>query len=79
MICGYVVLDSIPARLSQEHIQVEDTAIAGIIIFMISQQLLIIGPSDYILSIWVIFGFLGTSGILAYSVLSQAFPPNQGE
>ncbi len=74
MIFGYILLGSLAAKLAKGSIPVKDTAVAGIVIFMLCQLLLVVGPPSFILPIWIIFGFFGTSGILAYSALSQAFP-----
>lgn len=76
MICGYILLGSLAAKLAKGPVRVEDTAAAGIIVFMFSQLLLIIGPGKFLLTTWIAFGFFGTSGILAYSALSQTFPPH---
>ena len=41
---------------------------------MIVQLLLILGPISWCVPVWLAFGFLGTSSIIAYSALSQSFP-----
>jgi hypothetical protein len=43
-------------------------------LFMLVQLLLIFGPISWCFPVWLAFGFLGTSGIIAYSALSQSFP-----
>ena len=42
--------------------------------FMGVQVLVLAGPVRWALPIWVLFGFFGTSGIIAYAALSQQFP-----
>jgi hypothetical protein len=41
---------------------------------MLVQLALLIGVGPLPL-LWVLFGFFGTSGVLNYAILSQAFPP----
>lgn len=74
MIAGFVILGSLAERLSTRGITVLTTAVAGMFLFMVVQLLLLIAPSSWTLPLWMAFGFLGTSGIIAYSALSQTFP-----
>ena len=74
MIAGFITLGTIAERLSKRGVSVATTAVTGMTLFMVVQLLLIIGPIDWCVPVWLAFGFLGTSGIIAYSALSQSFP-----
>lgn len=74
MICGFISLGSIAERLSRRGISVATTAVTGMTLFLIVQLLLILAPIAWCVPLWLAFGFLGTSGIIAYSALSQSFP-----
>ncbi len=74
MIAGFIVLGTIAERLSKRGVSVSATAVTCMFLFMIVQLLLILGPTGWCVPIWLAFGFLGTSSIIAYSALSQSFP-----
>ena len=74
MIAGFITLGTIAERLSRQGVSVATTAVTGMILFMIVQLLLIVGPISWSVPVWLAFGFLGTSGIIAYSALSLSFP-----
>lgn len=74
MICGFISLGAVTSRLAKGSSRIADIAVTGMALFMVCQLLLIILPIENHLIIWLPFGFFGTSGILAYSALSQAFP-----
>jgi len=44
-------------------------------VFLCVQSLLVIGVSAGPMLLWIAFGFFGTSGSLAFTVLSRSFPP----
>ncbi len=44
--------------------------------YMAVQLMLVAGASDLALLIWIGWGFFGTSGSLAFAILSQQFPVN---
>jgi predicted MFS family arabinose efflux permease len=74
MIAGFIALGTIAGRLSKHGISVATTAVTCMTLFMLVQLLLIFGPISWCFPVWMAFGFLGTSGIIAYSALSQSFP-----
>jgi MFS family permease len=74
MIAGFITLGSIAEQLGKRGISVTTTAVTGMTLFMLVQLLLIFGPVDWCVPVWLAFGFLGTSGIIAYSGLAQSFP-----
>ena len=74
MVTGYIVTGSLAERLSRRGIPIMTTSLAGIALFLSVQVLIIsqILPGTRLL--WLCFGFFGTSSILTYAVLTQAFP-----
>lgn len=74
MVAGFIVLGALAARAGRHGISVGTTAVTGMTFFMGVQLLLIFGPTQWAFPLWLTFGFFGTSGIVAYSALSQSFP-----
>ncbi len=74
MVAGFILLGSLAERLSRKGVAVATTAVIGMTLFMAIQILLILNPAGWTFYLWLAFGFLGTSGVIAYSALSQAFP-----
>ncbi len=76
MIAGFIGLGSLVVRFNRIGVGVLTMAVAGMSLFMIVQLLLLVIPTTEItvLPLWLGFGFFGTSGIIAYSALSQSFP-----
>jgi MFS family permease len=74
MVVGFIVLGILAERLDKKGISVTTTAVIGMSLFMVVQLLLMVGPLRWVVPLWWAFGFLGTSGIIAYSSLSQSFP-----
>jgi len=76
MIAGFLFLGKTAERLNRHGISVQTTAVTGISLFMIVQLLVLTAPISATIPVWLAFGFLGTSGIIAYPALCQAFPVN---
>ncbi|MCB2144841.1 MAG: MFS transporter [Deltaproteobacteria bacterium] len=74
MIAGFILLGSLAERLSRSGVSVLATAVTGMILFMAVQVLVLAAPVRWAMPVWVLFGFFGTSGIIAYAALSQRFP-----
>lgn len=74
MIAGFIVLGTIAEKLSRKGIPPMTVAACGIFLFMIQLLLLVFEPVQWAMPVMILFGFLGTSGILPYAVLSQSFP-----
>jgi MFS family permease len=74
MIAGFILLGLLAERLSRSGTSVLTTAVAGMGLFMGVQVLVLAGPVRWALPVWALFGFFGTSGIIAYAALSQQFP-----
>ena len=74
MVAGFIILGSMAERLSRRGVTVATTAVIGMTIFMVVQFLLLFHPPGFTMTLWLAFGFFGTSGVIAYSALSQTFP-----
>ncbi|MCB2218228.1 MFS transporter [Desulfofustis glycolicus] len=73
MICGFIFLGSGAGRYVRRGGRLMSLAAIGMGLFLVIQILLLIAPTAWALPLWLAFGFFGTSGILAYPALSQAF------
>ena len=73
MVAGFLTLGGMAYRLSQWGVPPVAVTLVGMIIFMLVQALLLLAPALPVLVLWMPFGFFGTTGILAYAVLSQHF------
>ncbi len=74
MVAGFIILGSLAEVLSRKGVGVATTAVIGMALFMVVQLLLMLNPAGWVFPLWLAFGFFGTSGVVAYSALSQAFP-----
>lgn len=75
MVAGFILLGSLGGRLQRWGISVCTSAVTGMGLFIIIQAALIFGPPSWHGGLWLLFGFVGTSGILTYATLSQDFAP----
>ena len=74
MIGGFIVLGTMAERLDKRGIPVMATAVAGMTTFLLIQLVVIINPDGWLIPLWMLFGFFGTSGIIPYAALSRTFP-----
>ncbi|UCD68067.1 MAG: MFS transporter [Betaproteobacteria bacterium] len=72
--CGFLFWGQIAARLARRGIAPMTVLIFASGLYMAVQLLLVIGAADLALMIWIGWGFFGTSGSLAFAILSQEFP-----
>jgi predicted MFS family arabinose efflux permease len=75
MIAGFIGLGAAAERLSKIGVRPVVVAMSGMVLFMVVLFFILLGSSDRVLPLWLLFGFFGTSGILPYAVLSQSFRP----
>ena len=73
MMLGFIFLGYLAERLNRIGIEVLTTAVCGMAIFMAIQGVIITGITTMEPLMWLMFGFFGTSGIIAYSGLSHQF------
>lgn len=74
MMAGFIGLGFLSEQLSRRDFPVLHTAVAGMSIFMVAQALLLLAPVSWAAVVWPLFGFFGTSGIIAYAGLCHQFP-----
>jgi predicted MFS family arabinose efflux permease len=75
MTAGYVIIGFVTERLNQAGIQPMTTAVWGMFLFMVVQALLMAAPVSWVTGLWILFGFVGTTGVIAYPALAMSFPP----
>jgi sugar phosphate permease len=74
MICGFLLMGFVSDRLARRGVRTLSVAAVGMLLFILAQLTLVTAPDLPPAVLWCAFGFFGTSGILAYAVLSQSFP-----
>jgi len=74
MTAGYVIVGLVAERLNQAGIQPMTTAVWGMFLFMVVQVLLMIAPANWAMGLWILFGFIGTTGVIPYPALAMRFP-----
>jgi hypothetical protein len=74
MTAGYVVIGFITERLSRSGIKPLTTAVWGMVLFMVVQALIMVGPVRWATGLWMLFGFIGTTGVIPYPALAMSFP-----
>lgn len=73
---GFALLGPVVECLSRLGIKPLHVAVSGMSVFMVVQALIILQWTPFTLSIWILFGFFGTTSIITYAFLSQSFPEN---
>ena len=74
MIAGFITLGAAAERLSRYAVRPIVVAMTGMILFTVVLLSITLEATTWVLVLWLLFGFFGTAGILAYAVLSQNFP-----
>jgi predicted MFS family arabinose efflux permease len=74
MTAGYIIIGFFTERLAEIGIQPMTTAVCGMFLFMIVQALLMTAPVSWIAPLWMLFGFVGTTGVIPYPALAMSFP-----
>ncbi len=74
MVAGFLTLGAATERLARRGIPTATLAASGMWAFTAVQAVLLAVPAAHGATIWVLFGFFGTTGILTYAALSQSFP-----
>ncbi len=75
MVAGFLGMGTIADRLGRIGVKTVHVAMAGMVLFMCVQVLLVAQWTAFALPAWMLFGFFGASGILSYAALPQGFPP----
>jgi predicted MFS family arabinose efflux permease len=74
MTAGYVVAGLVTERLNQAGVRPMTTAVWGMFLFMMVQALLMVAPMSWATGLWILFGFIGTTGVIPYPALAMSFP-----
>lgn len=74
MVTGFLTWGAVTQRLNRHGVRTATVAAAGMSVFLGVQVALIVLPVVWSVPLWLLFGFMGTTGILSYAALSQAFP-----
>ncbi|HCY86269.1 MAG TPA: MFS transporter [Desulfobacteraceae bacterium] len=74
MITGFIALGYLAERLAARGISVRTTAVSGMTVFLFVQGLMTFNAPVPAPLLMTMFGFFGTSGILAYTALTVSFP-----
>jgi MFS family permease len=72
--CGFLFWGAAAARLARRGIPPMSVFVFATGLFLCVQLLLVIGVTAVPTLLWTAFGFFGTSGSLAFTVLSRSFP-----
>ena len=79
MVCGFLFIGTLTARLARVGVRPVQVSAAGMFLFILIQcAIVLIPPASLLGAAWVAFGFFGTTGIVQYAVLSQHFPRHLG-
>ena len=75
MVIGFITMGAVTDRLAIRGVKPMTVALTGMSLFTLMIALIAfrVVPGDAI-GLWMVFGFLGTFGILPYNAVSQAFP-----
>ena len=74
MVAGFLSMGTLADRLARLGIRPISVGMTGMTLFTLNLTLIGILPPHISVVLWLLFGFLGTFGILPYSVVSQIFP-----
>ncbi len=75
MVAGFFGFGALAERLGRRGVTLLSVAAGGMLVFMFAQLLLIVVGDSFTISVWMLFGFCGTAGILPYAALSHHFGP----
>lgn len=74
MVAGFLILGTVSSRINHNGQRPNAAPMAGMLLFMGAQLVVLLRPPVPAVVQWAAFGFFGTSGILSYAALSQQFP-----
>lgn len=75
MVAGFLLLGNLASRLTRAGISLALILGVTMAIYMLAQLGIALALTDAALPLWLVFGFFGSSGILAFPLLSQRFAP----
>ena len=74
MVTGFVTLGLLAERLNSKGMDLLLISVMGMTVFTAIQGAVLLEVFQKSALIWILFGFFGTSGIIAYAGLSRQFP-----
>jgi MFS family permease len=75
MMAGFLGMGLLAERLAKLGVRPVHVSATGMSVFMGVQGIIILTPpAGWTTTVWMLFGFFGTAGIINYAVLSQHFP-----
>lgn len=74
MTAGYVTIGFVTERLARAGVPALTTGVWGMALFMGVQALLTWAPVAWAIPLWMLFGFIGTAGVIPYPALAACFP-----
>lgn len=74
MVAGFLLLGNIASRLQRRGVSLALTMAVCIGVFIFAQLALLLISGPTAAPLWMLFGFFGSAGILAFPLLSQYFP-----
>ncbi len=74
MVAGFLLIGNAAAKLTRIGIPLTTTLSAGLFLFMLAQLGIVLELLDLVLPLWLLFGFFGSSSMLAYPLLTRHFP-----
>jgi sugar phosphate permease len=74
MTAGFIAIGFMTEKLDRRGIRPLNTGVWSVFIFLIVQGLLIYAPPAWAIPLWILFGFMGTSGTVFYPALALHFP-----
>ncbi len=78
IVAGFLLIGQLASRLQRVGIPLSRTIAAGLLVFLLAQLGICLDLTGYALPLWLLFGFFGSAGILAYPLLTQHFPADYG-
>jgi predicted MFS family arabinose efflux permease len=73
MTASYIIIGFVTERLDRAGIRPMTTAVWGMFLFMVVQALLIWAPVTWAAPLWMLFGSIGTTGVIPYPALAMSF------
>ena len=74
MMAGFLGMGFLAERLGRLGVRPSTVSAAGMSLFLLTQGGILLTPDqDWLIPLWLLFGFTGTAGIIQYAALSQHF------
>jgi len=74
MVSGFLLTGNLASGLEKLGLSLRNITAFFLAVFMLAQLGLVLAWTDYALLLWLLFGFFGSAGILAFPLLQRHFP-----